>query len=42
MSSMEQKIDVEEIQTERVGYIPDPFSNTTEYINTEVIPMSNR
>ena len=40
--TMEQKIDAEEIQTERVGYVPDPLSNPTEYINTEAIPISNR
>ena len=42
MSTMEQNIDAEEIQTERVGYVPDPLSNPTEYINTEAIPISNR
>ena len=42
ISTMEQKIDVEEIQTERVGYVPDPLFNPTEYINTEAIPISNR
>lgn len=42
MSTMEQKIDVEEIQTERVGYVPDPLSNPTGYVDTEAIPISNR
>lgn len=42
ISTMEQKIDDEEIQTERVGYVPDPLSNPTEYINTEAIPVTNR
>jgi hypothetical protein len=42
MSTMEQKIDDEEIQSERVGYVPDPLSDPAEFINTEAIPISNR
>jgi hypothetical protein len=39
---MEQKINDEEISSERVGYVPDPLSNPTEYINAEATPISNR
>jgi hypothetical protein len=42
MSTMEQKINDEEISSERVGYVPDPLSNPTEYINAEATPISNR
>ena len=42
LSTMEQNIDVEEIQTEHDGYVPAPLSDPTEYINTEAIPISNR
>jgi hypothetical protein len=42
MSTMEQKINDKEISSERVGYVPDPLSNSTQYINTEAIPISNR
>ena len=42
MSTMEQKTDNEESQSERVGYVPDPLCNPTESINTEAIPVSNR
>ncbi len=42
LSTLEQKINDEEISSERVGYVPDPLSNPTEYINAEATPISNR
>ncbi|CAF3336479.1 unnamed protein product [Rotaria sp. Silwood2] len=42
MSTLEQKLDDEEIQSERVGYVPDPLSNPTEHTATDAIPISNR
>jgi len=42
MSTMEQKIGEDEIQSERVGYVPDPLSNPTEHMNSDTIPISNR
>ncbi|CAF4239112.1 unnamed protein product, partial [Rotaria sordida] len=41
MSMIEQKIDDEEIQSERAGYIPDPLSNLIERTTTDSIPISN-
>ncbi|CAF4341243.1 unnamed protein product, partial [Rotaria sordida] len=37
---MEQKIDDEEIQSERIGYIPDPLSDLIERTTTDSIPIS--
>jgi hypothetical protein len=42
MSTMEQKISDDEIQSERVGYVPDPLSNPTEHMTSDTIPISNR
>ncbi|CAF2742492.1 unnamed protein product [Rotaria sp. Silwood2] len=42
MSTLEQKLDDEEIQSERVGYVPDPLSNPIEHTPTDAIPISNR
>ena len=42
MSTLEQKIDDEETQSERTGYVPDPLSNLQECTNSDVIPISNR
>ncbi|CAF4247727.1 unnamed protein product, partial [Adineta steineri] len=41
MSTMEQKISDEEIQSERVGYVPDPLSNLTDYTSSDTIPIQN-
>ncbi|CAF1357835.1 unnamed protein product [Rotaria sordida] len=41
MSMIEQKIDDEEIQSERAGYIPDSLSNLIERTTTDSIPISN-
>ncbi|CAF1523172.1 unnamed protein product, partial [Rotaria sordida] len=41
MSTMEQKIGDEEIQSERAGYIPDPLSDQIERTTTDSIPISN-
>ncbi|CAF2941478.1 unnamed protein product, partial [Rotaria sp. Silwood2] len=41
MSTMEQKIGDEEIQSERIGYIPDPLSDPIERTSTDSIPISN-
>ncbi|CAF4151243.1 unnamed protein product [Adineta steineri] len=41
MSTMEQKISDEEVQSERVGYVPDPLSNLTDYRISDAIPMQN-
>ncbi|CAF3989282.1 unnamed protein product, partial [Adineta steineri] len=41
MSTMEQKISDEEIQSERVGYVPDPLSNLTDYTTSDTIPIQN-
>ncbi|CAF1331175.1 unnamed protein product [Adineta steineri] len=41
MSTMEQKISDEEVQSERVGYVPDPLSNLTDYTISDAIPMQN-
>ncbi|CAF3882860.1 unnamed protein product [Adineta steineri] len=38
---MEQKIGDEEIQSERVGYVPDPLSNLTDYTTSDTIPIHN-
>ncbi|CAF4080502.1 unnamed protein product [Rotaria sordida] len=40
MSTMEQKISDEEIQSERIGYIPDPLSDPIERTTTDSIPIS--
>jgi hypothetical protein len=42
MSTMEQKIGDEEVQSERVGYVPDPLSDPTEYTTSNTIPINNR
>ncbi|CAF5068817.1 unnamed protein product [Rotaria sp. Silwood1] len=42
MSTMEQKIGDEEIQSERIGYIPDPLSDPIERTSTDSIPITNR
>ncbi|CAF3176764.1 unnamed protein product [Rotaria sp. Silwood2] len=42
MLTMEQKIDDEEIPSERVGYIPDLLADPTESTNSDTIPISNR
>ncbi|CAF1513836.1 unnamed protein product [Rotaria sordida] len=42
MSMTEQKIDDEEIQSERIGYIPDPLSDPIERTTTDSIPISSR
>lgn len=42
ISTMEQKTDDEENQSERDVYVPDSLCNPTEFINTEAIPISNR
>ncbi|CAF4931087.1 unnamed protein product, partial [Rotaria sp. Silwood1] len=41
MSTMEQRIGDEEIQSERIGYIPDPLSDPIERTSTDSIPISN-
>ncbi|CAF4618095.1 unnamed protein product [Rotaria sp. Silwood1] len=41
MSTMEQKLSDEEVSSERVGYIPDPLSNPTEYTTSDTIPINN-
>ncbi|CAF5137009.1 unnamed protein product, partial [Rotaria sp. Silwood1] len=41
MSTMEQKIGDEEIQSERIGYIPDPLSDPIERTSTDSIPITN-
>jgi hypothetical protein len=42
MSTLEQKLGDEEIQSERIGYIPDPLSNPKEHTISDAIPISNR
>jgi len=42
MTTIEQKIGDEEIQSERVGYVPDPLSNPTESTTSDMIPINNR
>lgn len=42
MSTMQQNISQEENQSERVGYIPDPLDDPTEYINADSIPINTR
>ncbi|CAF3928659.1 unnamed protein product [Rotaria sordida] len=42
MSTMEQKISDEDIQSERTGYVPDPLSDPTEHTTADAIPISNR
>ncbi|CAF4991150.1 unnamed protein product, partial [Rotaria sp. Silwood1] len=39
MSTMEQRIGDEEIQSERIGYIPDPLSDPIERTSTDSIPI---
>ncbi|CAF1420576.1 unnamed protein product [Rotaria sordida] len=41
MSTLEQKLGDEEIQSERVGYVPDPLSNPIEHTTADTIPISN-
>ncbi|CAF4042080.1 unnamed protein product [Rotaria sordida] len=41
MSTLEQKIDDEEVQSERTGYVPDPLSYPQECTNLDVIPINN-
>ena len=42
MSTLEQKLDDQEIQSERVGYVPDPLSDSTAHTTADSIPISNR
>lgn len=42
ISTLEQTLGEEEIPSERVGYVPDPILNATEYTTTDTIPTSNR
>ncbi|CAF4324027.1 unnamed protein product [Rotaria sp. Silwood2] len=42
MSTLEQKLGDEDIQSERTGYVPDPFSDPTEHTTADTIPISNR
>ena len=42
MSTLEQKSGDEDIQSERVGYVPDPLSNPKEHTTSDAIPISNR
>ncbi|CAF1375663.1 unnamed protein product [Rotaria sordida] len=42
MSTLEQKLDDEEIQSERTGYVPDPLSDPTGHTTADTIPISNR
>ncbi|CAF4999187.1 unnamed protein product, partial [Rotaria sp. Silwood1] len=41
MSTLEQKLDDEEIQSERTGYVPDPLSDPTEHTTADTIPISS-
>ncbi|CAF4581655.1 unnamed protein product [Rotaria sp. Silwood2] len=41
MSTLEQKLGDEEIQSERVEYVPDPLSNPTEHTTADTIPINN-
>jgi hypothetical protein len=42
MSTLEQKLGDEEIQSERVGYVPDLLPNPTGSTAADTIPISNR
>ena len=42
MSTLEQKSGDEDIQSERVGYVPDSLSNPKEHTTSDAIPISNR
>ena len=42
MSTLELKLGDEEIQSERVGYVPDPLLNPTESTVSDSIPINNR
>ncbi|CAF1424611.1 unnamed protein product [Rotaria sordida] len=42
MSTLEQKLNDEEIQSERTGYVPDPLSDPTKCTTADTIPISNR
>ncbi|CAF3989671.1 unnamed protein product [Rotaria sp. Silwood1] len=42
MSTLEQKLGDEDIQSERIGYVPDPLSDPTEHTTADTIPISNR
>lgn len=42
ISTMEQRINDEEVPSERAGYIPDPLSSPTEYTTSDTIPIHNR
>ncbi|CAF1123464.1 unnamed protein product [Rotaria sp. Silwood1] len=42
MSTMEQKISDEDIQSERTGYVRDPLSDPIEHTTADAIPISNR
>ncbi|CAF3951344.1 unnamed protein product [Rotaria sordida] len=42
ISTMEQKISDEDIQSERTGYVSDPLSDPTEHTTPDTIPISNR
>ncbi|CAF1498697.1 unnamed protein product [Adineta steineri] len=41
MTTMEQILNDKEVPSERVGYIPDPLSNSTELNISNVIPVNN-
>ncbi|CAF2995649.1 unnamed protein product [Rotaria sp. Silwood2] len=41
MSKLEQKLGDEELQSERVGYVPDPLFNPTEHTTADTIPINN-
>ncbi|CAF1475686.1 unnamed protein product [Adineta steineri] len=41
MTTMEQILNNKEVPSERVGYIPDPLSNSTELNISDVIPVNN-
>ena len=42
ISTMEMKIDDEEIPSERVGYIPDSLANPTELTTSDTIAINSR
>ena len=42
ISTLEQKLGDEAIQSERVGYVPDPLLNPMGSTATDTIPISNR
>lgn len=42
LMTMEQRIGEEEIPSERIGYVPDPLSESSVNANPEVIPLFKR